>query len=133
MAERTEAGPARRRVLIVDDDDAGARALTLLFERGGYDVQLARSASAAKDILARDRVDCAVIDFQIPDLRGDVLFAFAVAEQPHLADRTVFVATELTDRARTTIAEIGRPVVLMPLDDDALLGTVARFFEGGAD
>jgi len=133
MVERIEAGPARRRVLIVDDDEAACRALTLLFERAGYEVQPARSASAAKDILARDRIDCAVIDYRIPDLRGDVLFAFAVAEQPQLATRTVFVAGDLTDRARAAIAETGRPVVLKPFDTDVLLGTVAGFFEPAAE
>ena len=99
-------------MLIVDDEDAICKALTVLFRRAGYSVVTARSAQVAKDLLGTVVVDCLVIDYRIPDLRGDVLFAYAVAVQPHLEGHAVFLTGDLK-----------------PFENSQLLGLVSRFFE----
>jgi DNA-binding NtrC family response regulator len=118
-----------RRVLIVDDEDAICHALTVLFRRAGYTVVTARSASVAKDLLSSTVVDCLVIDYRIPDLRGDVLFAYAVAVQPHLEGHAVFLTGDVTDRTRDAIADTGCPLVLKPFENSQLLGLVSSFFQ----
>jgi two-component system alkaline phosphatase synthesis response regulator PhoP len=120
---------AERRVLIVDDEDAICNALTVLFRRAGYTVLTARSAQVAKDLLGTAVVDCLVIDYRIPDLRGDVLFAYAVAVQPHLEGHAVFLTGDVTDRTRDAIADTGCPLLLKPFENSQLLGLVSRFFE----
>jgi DNA-binding NtrC family response regulator len=118
-----------RRVLIVDDEDAICHALTVLFRRAGYAVQTARSALAAKDLLASETVDCMVIDYRIPDLRGDVLFAYAVTVQPHLEGHAIFLTGDVTDRTRDAIADTGCPLLLKPFDNSQLLNLVSSCFE----
>jgi two-component system response regulator AtoC len=117
-----------RRVLIVDDEEAICHALAVLFRRAGYAVLTARSATAAKDLLANESVDCLVIDYRIPDLRGDVLFAYAVAAQPHLEGHAVFLTGDVTDRTRDAIADTGCPLLLKPFDNGQLLNLVADCF-----
>jgi DNA-binding NtrC family response regulator len=117
-----------RRVLIVDDEEAICHALAVLFRRAGYAVLTARSATAAKDLLANASVDCLVIDYRIPDLRGDVLFAYAVAVQPHLEGHAVFLTGDVTDRTRDAIADTGCPLLLKPFDNGQLLNLVADCF-----
>jgi DNA-binding NtrC family response regulator len=124
-----EASVTERRVLIVDDEDAICHALTVLFRRAGYTVFTARSASVAKGLLDSTTVDCLVIDYRIPDLRGDVLFAYAVAAQPHLERRAVFLTGDVTDRTREVIADTGCPLLLKPFENSQLLLLVSRFFE----
>ena len=124
-----EGASLARRVLIVDDEDAICHALTVLFRRAGYAVQTARTASAAKDLLATESVDCLVIDYRIPDLRGDVLFAYAVTVQPHLEGHAIFLTGDVTDRTRDAIADTGCPLLLKPFDNSQLLNLVASCFE----
>jgi two-component system NtrC family sensor kinase len=121
----------RASVLVVDDEEAVCRALDLLLYRAGYDVITARSGAAAKEILAGREIDCLVMDYRIPDLRGDVVFAYAIAHQPHLARATVFVTGDITDRAREAIEDTGCPMVLKPFDAGALLDRVAEQLAGG--
>jgi DNA-binding NtrC family response regulator len=128
MANRPAGATLARRVLIVDDEDAICHALTVLFTRAGYQVQTARSASAAKDLLAGGPVECLIIDFRIPDMRGDVLFAFAVMAQPHLEGHAIFLTGDVTDSTREAIDKTGCPMVLKPFDNSQLLTLVSRCF-----
>jgi DNA-binding NtrC family response regulator len=129
MAKRPSGASLARHVLIVDDEDAICHALTVLFRRAGYAVQTARSASAAKALLASDLVDCLIIDYRIPDMRGDVLFAYAVAVQPHLEGHAIFLTGDVTDRTRDAIADTGCPLLLKPFDNSQLLHLVSNCFE----
>jgi DNA-binding NtrC family response regulator len=121
----------RASVLVVDDEDVICRALDALLRRAGYDVITARSGTAAKDILASRTVDCLVLDYRIPDLRGDVIFAYAVAHQPHLARATVFVTGDITDSAREVIEDTGCPMVVKPFDSAVFLERVAEQLAAG--
>ena len=121
----------RPSVLVVDDEEAICRALDQLLYRAGYDVTTARTGSAAKEMLAIRAVDCLVIDYRIPDIRGDVVFAYAAAHQPHLARTTIFITGDLTDRARDAIADTGCPMLLKPFDAAALLDRIAEQLAAG--
>lgn len=118
-------------VLVVDDEDVICRALDVLLRRAGYEVMAVQSGAAARNVLTTRAVDCLVLDFRIPDLRGDVVFAYAVAQQPHLARATVFVTGDISDRAREVIEETGCPLVLKPFDTTVFLERVAEQLASG--
>lgn len=126
-------GPSIQRasVLVVDDEEGVCRALDALLHRAGYDVITARTGSAAKEILAIRAVDCLVLDYRIPDVRGDVVFAYAAAHQPHLARATFFVTGDISDRAREAIEDTGCPMVLKPFDVEVFLDRVAEQLAAG--
>lgn len=120
----------RASVLVVDDEEGICRALDQLLHHAGYDVITVRTGGAAKEMLAIRAVDCLIMDYRMPDVRGDVIFAFAVAHQPHLARATVFITGDLTDRAQAAIEDTGCPVVLKPFDAATLLDRVAQQLTG---
>jgi DNA-binding NtrC family response regulator len=97
-----------------------------LFGRRGYRTLIATSGASAMDILRVRQVDGIVIDFRIPDVRGDVLFAAAVALQPHLRQRTVFLSGDLSDAVPNALADTHSPLVHKPFDFD----TLERIVEG---
>jgi DNA-binding NtrC family response regulator len=103
-------------LLIVDDEPVIARGLSLLFRRRGYVVHTAESAATALDVLRREPIDVMVVDFRIPDMRGDVLFAAAAAIQPKLEVRTIFVTGDISDTVTDALGETICPVVLKPFD-----------------
>jgi two-component system, OmpR family, KDP operon response regulator KdpE len=58
------------RLLVVDDDAALARALSINLRARGYDVAIAASGREALDTLARFHPEVVVLDLGLPDLDG---------------------------------------------------------------
>lgn len=103
-------------VLIVDDQPGVARPIAQLLRRRGLDAVVAESAAAAIDQL-RDRwFDGLCLDFHMPDMRGDALYARAIAIQPHLARRTVFLTGDVSDFVRDALTSTGSAVVSKPFE-----------------
>jgi two-component system KDP operon response regulator KdpE len=68
--ERATASVAGNRVLVVDDDAALARALTINLRAHGWDVTAAPTGAAALDAVASARPDVVLLDLGLPDMPG---------------------------------------------------------------
>lgn len=64
-----------RKILIVDDEDVWRRLLCRLFAGQGYAVLQASSCKTALQKLKTTRVDCAILDYKLPDGTGDMICA----------------------------------------------------------
>ena len=114
------------RVLVVDDEPSICRALALALRRSGYEPLTAQSGDGALAFLQGGRVDVLLVDFRIPDLRGDALFELAASIQPHLRRRTLFMTGDITERAQQLIEECGCPFVRKPFElADVILAVAA--------
>ncbi len=107
----------KQRLLIVDDE------LTLLSSLrralgGEVDVELARSAENALEILSRDdRFDVVLCDIMMPEVTGIELFERVAQSHPQLRDRFIFM-TGGTPAANTQefIDGTGLPYLEKPFD-----------------
>ncbi len=117
--------PDRTRVLVVDDEPAICRALSIALSRAGYDVLTAQSGDAALSMLASERVDVMVIDLRIPDTRGDVVFELAAATHPHLRHQTLFMTGDISEKAHKLILSCKCPSVRKPFELRELITSVA--------
>jgi len=81
-----------RRILVVDDE-AQIVDLVQEFLRGaGFEVDAAKDAASALELI-RDRIyDAAVVDFNLPDMNGVMLHRQIRQMDPELADRTIFMS-----------------------------------------
>jgi two-component system response regulator MprA len=62
---------AKRRALLVDDDDDVGETFTKVLERAGFHVQRARTGTEALSMLAAlDAIDAAVVDLVLPGTGG---------------------------------------------------------------
>lgn len=114
------------RVLVVDDESSICRALALALTRYGYETLTAQSGDGALALLQSRRVDVLLVDFRIPDLRGDALFELAASMQPHLRHQTLFMTGDITERAQQLIEACGCPFVRKPFDlSDVTAGIAA--------
>jgi CheY-like chemotaxis protein len=103
-------------VLVVDDVPGVARSVAQLLRRRGIVVVVAETGSAAIAEL-RDRwFDGLVMDFHMPDIRGDALYARAIAIQPHLARHTVFLTGDVSDTVRDALTSTGSAVIAKPFE-----------------
>ena len=112
------------RVLVVDDEPAICRALTIALTRAGYHVTSAHSGDAALAVLSVQPVDVMVIDLRIPDTRGDVVFELAAATYPHLRTRTLFMTGDISERAYKLILSCKCPSLRKPFELKELIDAV---------
>jgi CheY-like chemotaxis protein len=103
-----------RRVLVVDDDVLGARALARLLRDDGYEVEVVTDGAAAVARLsAQPLPDVVVTEVTLPHASGLALARYARAQH---AGMVIVFATSSPERARDA-ALIPRPkVVAKPLD-----------------
>jgi DNA-binding response OmpR family regulator len=113
------------RVLVVDDEPAICKALTMALTRAGYDSLAAQTGESALAILRSERVDVLVLDLRIPDTRGDVIFELAAAIQPHLRTQTLFLTGDISERALRLIAACKCPSLRKPFELRELTDAVA--------
>ena len=62
-------------ILIVDDEEIWLRTLARLFLERGYRVVQAASCAAALNALKTCEIDCALVDFNLGDAKGDLVCA----------------------------------------------------------
>ena len=106
----------RTRVLVVDDEPAICKALTIALQRAGYDALSAQSGDSALALLANEHVDILLIDLRIPDTRGDVVFELAAATHPHLRHQTLFMTGDISERASRLVASCKCPMIKKPFE-----------------
>jgi two-component system response regulator GlrR len=112
-------------VLLVDDEPAICKALSLALTRAGYRVSTAMSGEAAMSVVRGEHVDMLVVDLRIPDMRGDSLFELAAAMQAHLRSRTLFTTGDITERAQELIEACNCPLLRKPFDLKDLIDWVS--------
>lgn len=62
--------PARKRVLVVDDDPDALDLAVAMIEGGGYDIQSATTGREALDAITRRRPDAIILDLMLPEMDG---------------------------------------------------------------
>ena len=117
--------PERIRVLVVDDEPAICRAMSIALSRAGFHVQTAQSGDAALSTLASEPVDVMVIDLRIPDTRGDVVFELAAATHPHLRHQTLFMTGDISEKAHKLILSCKCPSLRKPFELRELINAVS--------
>ncbi len=113
------------RVLVVDDEPAICKALTMALSRAGFEAAAAQTGETALAILRSERVDVLVLDLRIPDTRGDVIFELAAAIHPHLRGQTLFLTGDISERALRLIAACKCPSLRKPFELRELTDAVA--------
>ncbi|MDP2653332.1 MAG: response regulator [Candidatus Omnitrophota bacterium] len=77
----------KKRILIIDDEDAIRENYARLFRSGGnrlFDVLEAPDAVKATNLLIRERVDLILLDLRMPGIGGQRIFEVIREYDPHL-------------------------------------------------
>jgi DNA-binding response OmpR family regulator len=106
----------RPRLLLIEDEATISVALGRLLDRWGFDTLAARTVAEARALLGCVVVDIVVIDFRLPDMRGDDFLAWLQQEYPELAKRSLFITGDYGDQALNAIEATGRPYLLKPFE-----------------
>lgn len=114
-------------VLIVDDEPSMRRALRAFFQRAGFAVEEAESATAALEHVANGgAVDGVVSDVLMPEINGLAFYDRLLEVAPDLANRVVFLTGASGDpRIHGPIEQRGVPL-LSKTDDLRLVVDAVR-------
>ena len=83
---------AKRRILVVEDDDALANMYRAALSFAGFDVDVAGDGLTALEDIDTDHPDLVVLDLNLPQLGGDRILS-EVAATPDTRDIPVIVVT----------------------------------------
>lgn len=103
-------------ILIVDDEPSICRAVAIALTRAGYNPITTTSGDGAEHYLRTRYFDAMLVDFRIPDMRGDAIFNMAISVQPQLRYRTLFTTGDVTETAAELIRSCGCDVLMKPFD-----------------
>jgi CheY-like chemotaxis protein len=103
------AAPRRKRLLLVEDNEAERRGVSELLDHADIEITTASTGAAALSLLKVEPVDCVVLDLKLPDMSGFEVLEM-IRDDAALWDLPVVVFT-------------GRE---LSVDEDAKLRTMAR-------
>jgi DNA-binding response OmpR family regulator len=126
--EAGEATPAKepkvgKRLLVVDDDASVREMLGRVLTGEGYKVWSAGSGAEALALAARERIDLALLDLNLPGQSGWDTFERLTGEHPHLG---VIIITARSNQLFTALGAGVGALLEKPLDFPTLLETVKR-------
>ena len=83
---------AGERILVVDDEEEIASLLSEVLGAEGYTVDAARNASQALALIRENIYECALIDFNLPDMDGVMLHRQIRQMDEELASSAIFMS-----------------------------------------
>jgi DNA-binding response OmpR family regulator len=124
---RKLAHPSTAIVLIVEDDDAVAKAAVDVISSMGYRALWARDGWQALDALERERPAMMLVDLSLPGMSGSA-FLRSVRNTPSWSDIPRFIMTGTNDSMIGVREDTA--VFYKPFDMDALMEVVQRYCDG---
>ncbi|MGE0551633.1 MAG: HAMP domain-containing protein, partial [Kofleriaceae bacterium] len=111
IKEYTE--PRKRRLLIVEDNDAERLSITELLSHDDIEIMTASTGADALAAFKQDHIDCAVLDLRLPDMTGfEVLTRMRDDQDLKDLPVVVFTGKELTPEQHAQLDELARKVVI---------------------
>lgn len=118
----------RIRLLVIDDDDSGREALTMLLRSVGYDVTSAATGLGALDLIDREQYQVIVSDLFLPDKNGfDILQS--VQKVSPVTEVIVVTGHASAQSAVRAMKEGAFDYITKPIDFDELKIVVSKALE----
>jgi DNA-binding NtrC family response regulator len=114
--------------LIVDDDQEIRNTLTSILENEGYLVETAENGKKAIRLCEKTPFDVALIDIELPDIKGTELLHILKEKQPKMV-RMIITGHPSVENAAKSVNEKADGYITKPFDIPELLGMIKKLFE----
>ena len=115
-------------ILIVDDDASVRKTLSSILSQEGYIVETMDNGKQALKAIEKEHFDVALIDIQLPDVKGVDLLAKIKQKQPRMV-RIIITGFPSMDNAIKAVNEGADGYVLKPFDPQQLLETIRKHLD----
>jgi DNA-binding NtrC family response regulator len=112
-------------ILIVDDDPKMRELLTSILENAAYIVETARDGKEAIKTCKKFPFDVALIDVELPDMKGTKLLSILKALQPKMI-KIIITGYPSVENAVTAVNEKADGYILKPFDPANLLEMIKK-------
>jgi CheY-like chemotaxis protein len=123
------AAPRRKRLLVVEDNDAEQLGISELLGHDDIEIIPARTGEEALSILHEQEIDCVVLDLRLPDISGFEVMD-RIRDDAKLKDLpiVVFTGKELSPEQDAQLQELARKVVIKGVESpERLLDETSLF------
>jgi HAMP domain-containing protein/CheY-like chemotaxis protein len=126
---RDFASPRRKRLLVVEDNQAEQLSIRALLGDGDIDIVTAESGEGALRVLQEETFDCVVLDLRLPDMTGfEVLDRLAQDRKLRDLPVVVFTGKELSPDEDARLHTLARSVVVKGVESpERLLDETSLF------
>jgi two-component system OmpR family response regulator len=114
--------------LIVDDDKAVRDTLSSILESEGYLVKTAENGKKALHICDKSSFDVALIDVELPDIKGTELLHRLKEKQPKMV-RIIITGHPSIENAAKSVNEKADGYVMKPFNVPELLGMIKKLVD----
>jgi DNA-binding NtrC family response regulator len=114
--------------LIVDDDQEVRNTLVSILEDVGYLVQTAENGKKAISMCEKAPFDVALIDVELPDIKGTELLRILKEKQPKMV-RIIITGHPSVENAAKSVNEKADGYITKPFNVQELLKMINRLFE----
>jgi len=118
-------------VLIVDEDPAVRRMLTVLLADGARRIDTAADAALATALLRQTAYDLVMADARVPVSAGERFADYLGREWPGLRDRTIFLTADVRPDTEAWLRGLGRPFFFKPFRIAELKTAIAGILDAG--
>ena len=115
-------------ILIVDDDASVRKTLSSILSLEGYVVETIDNGKQALKAVEKERFDVALIDIQLPDIKGVELLSKLKQKQPRMI-RIIITGFPSMDNAIKAVNEGADGYILKPFDPQQLLETIRKHLD----
>ncbi|MBD5781673.1 response regulator [Pelagicoccus sp. NFK12] len=128
--------PDSKKIILLEDDKASSRLLSMFLESKGYEVQESREGRFAIEMALRDTPDLMIVDVLLPDMHGsEAVKKLTATDRMH--DLKVLFLTSLlsksTEAGKVTRLKVGGkeyPALSKPFKPASLEKVVAEMLAG---
>ena len=123
--------PARHRVLVLDDEEMIRRSIVRVLAREHDVTSLGSGAEALERLAGGERWDAILCDLMMPELDGLAIYQALLERCPEQVPHLAFITGgAFSERAERFLAEHPVPVMVKPVDGQALRRLVAELAAG---
>jgi DNA-binding NtrC family response regulator len=115
-------------ILVVDDDRDVRKTLSSILSNEGYIVETVESGKQAIKAVEETHFDLALIDIELPDIKGTDLLSKLKKSQPGMV-RIIVTGFPSLENAIKAVNEGAHGYVLKPFDGEELLKTIRKHLD----
>ncbi|MBI3368662.1 MAG: response regulator, partial [Burkholderiales bacterium] len=117
---------AGRRVLVVDDEPAMARAIKRVLSRAGYEAVIAADGFLAGSLLHTFKPNLMTLDLRMPGIDGFAILGMLRETRPLPSLKVLVISGEREQRMREALVHGADDVLSKPFENEQLLQIVRR-------
>ncbi len=119
-----------KRLLLVDDEKGFTMALRRKLEFSGYEIEEAQGGADALRRLLTRPFDLVLLDYMMPDLRGNKVCE-VIRQEERLKDLPIIIVTAYHDQSEESLKGYGATeVIYKPVGTDDLLARIEKYLGG---